>query len=290
MTDTFWPTTTTQGTHVRGANAPVCFGTSGSLSVRLATKTSDVIAAQRLRYTVFYEEMSAIPSDGVARSRLDHDPLDLICDHLLVIDESGPRERIVGTYRLLPHDVAEANGGFYSASEYDIPTLLERFPDKRFLEVGRSCVHQDFRKKRTIELLWQGLWNYIRQHRFDAMFGCASLPGIDPQRFADSIRLIAAEANTPAAWKVAALPGMGRPVSDFGSTVENPRRALKQLPPLVKAYMRLGAYFSDDMFIDRQFQTTDFLVILPVSQIRDRYFGRFGAPDALSGQAQALMS
>jgi len=83
----------------------------------------------------------------------------------------------VGTYRLLRQEVAERHGGFYSAGEFEIADLLKRHPGKRFLELGRSCVLPAYRSKRAIELLWRGIWTYVREHRIDVMIGCASFVG-----------------------------------------------------------------------------------------------------------------
>ena len=119
------------------------FGRIGALETRLARNDREIEAAQRIRYRVFVEEMQARLSPQAMSEGRDSDAFDAICDHLLVIDnaiEGEAEERIVGTYRLLRQEVAEAHGGFYSAGEYDIAPLLARHPDTRFLELGRSCV------------------------------------------------------------------------------------------------------------------------------------------------------
>ena len=165
-------------------------GSIGSLEVRLACKISDVHRAQRLRYRVFYEEMSAKPSLMHKVLRRDFDRYDAICDHLLVLDHDAPSDprtggpAIVGTYRLLHQDVAQANGGFYTAGEYEIDRLVAARPDLKFLELGRSCVLKPYRTKRTVELLWHGIWSYVVQRKIDVLFGCASLDGTDPDGLA----------------------------------------------------------------------------------------------------------
>ena len=169
---------------------PKVYGRIGSLEVRLAQSAGAIKRAQRLRYEVFYREMSAVPDARTLHKKRDEDKYDAICDHLLVIDKSVERRgkrpwlkrsKVVGTYRVLPQDAAEKNQGFYTQGEYDIAPLIARKRDSnRFMELGRSCVLKPYRNKRTVELLWQGLWTYIREHGADVMLGCASFPAPTP--------------------------------------------------------------------------------------------------------------
>jgi putative hemolysin len=147
-------------------------GRLGSLEVKLAASAGEVRRAQALRYHVFFQEMSAQSDLLSRRLRCDADRFDRICDHLLVLDHAaadgsllGSRPPVVGTYRLLRDDVAHRNGGFYTAGEFDIAPLIAREPSLRFLELGRSCVLAPYRNKRTVELLWHGVWSYVLAHR-----------------------------------------------------------------------------------------------------------------------------
>lgn len=260
-----------------------CLGRIGSLEVRLATRKSEIRRAQRLRYTVFYEEMSALPSPLAALQRRDIDAYDALCDHLLVIDHAAvkakpfrkPRPKVVGTYRLLRAERAEGGAGFYSAGEYDIGPLLARHPDTRFLELGRSCVLKAYRTKRTVELLWQGVWAYVLHHRIDAMIGCASLEGTDPDRLALPLSFLHHHARATEAWRVRATPERYVPMGRLALEAVDPKAALQALPPLVKGYLRLGARFGDGAVLDHQFGTTDVFVVLPVEAIAARYVGHF---------------
>ena len=137
-----------------------------------------------------YEELKASPDTAALRSRRDADRFDAFCDHLIVVRRSAGNEagkfgvddgEMVGTYRLLRQSVAEQNGGFYTQSEFDIAPLLAAKPALKFLELGRSCVLKQYRTKPVVELLWQGIWNYVRHHGMDVMLGCASLEGIRSQ-------------------------------------------------------------------------------------------------------------
>ena len=108
---------------------------------------------------------------------------------------------VVGTYRLLPQEAAKRNGGFYTDSEFDIASLIERHRGLRFLELGRSCVLPPYRNKRTVELLWHGIWSYVRQNNFDVMIGCASLEGTDPDRLALPLSFLHHFARAPDDWR-----------------------------------------------------------------------------------------
>ena len=157
---------------------------AGNLVVRLAQSREEVEAAQALRFRVFYEEMDARPSAEMAARGHDFDSFDDIADHLLVLDTAlghGPRG-VVGTYRLIRREAAARAGRFYTADEYDIDRLVS-FPGK-VLELGRSCVQHSHRSGRTMQLLWRGITAYIVQHGIELMFGCASLPGTDPDELA----------------------------------------------------------------------------------------------------------
>lgn len=252
-------------------------GRIGQLEVRLARDLSEVRAAQRLRYQVFRAEAEdrAAKGDG-----LDSDRFDAFCDHLLVYDAppSGQGDRrIVGTYRLLRQDVADANGGFYSADEFDTATLASRHPGLKFLELGRSCVLPDYRSKRTVELLWQGIWAYARRYGVDVMMGCASFPGVTPAAHAEALSFLAHHAAAKPEWSVAAVRGRGAPMDLMPSEAVNGKRALAAIPPLIKGYLRLGASFGQECVVDREFGTTDVFVVLPVASISDRYVNYYGA-------------
>jgi putative hemolysin len=182
----------------------------------------------------------------------------------------------VGTYRLLRQEVADRHQGFYTRGEYDISPLLRSHPGSRFLELGRSCVLKPYRNKRTVELLWHGIWTYVLHHRIDVMIGCASLEGTDPQKLALPLSFLHHYAAAPAEWQARALPGRYTAMDLLPKEAVDPRAALHELPPLIKGYLRLGAAFGAGAVIDRQFGTTDVLVILPVSAINPRYIDHFG--------------
>lgn len=289
---------------LRGANvnrAPVTrplhpvLGRIGTLEVRLATTPREIRAAQRLRYKVFYEDGRALPHAASALARRDFDEYDTICDHLLVLDHGAPadlgeparklrriptraaRPAVVGTYRLLRQDVAERHFGFYTQAEYDIAPILAAHPSKRFLELGRSCVLAAYRNKRTVELLWHGIWTYVLHHQVDVMLGCASIEGTDPDALALPLSFLHHHAGADAGWRARAVPSRFVPMDRLPAEAIDRRAALHALPPLIKGYLRLGARFGEGAVVDRQFGTTDVLVVLPVSAINPRYVAHFGA-------------
>jgi putative hemolysin len=268
---------------------PKIYGRIGSLEVRLARKKSEIRRAQRLRYKVFYEEMSARPGALAMLSRRDEDAFDPIFDHLLVLDRGEPingrrwrRSKVVGTYRLLRQEIADLHDGFYTQGEYDIAPLLRAKPDYRFVELGRSCVLKPYRNRRTLELLWQGVWTYVREHGADVMIGCASFEGIEPRAHAEALSFLYHTALAPEKWRVRAHEHLRIDMNMMPAEAVSPRAALKSLPPLIKGYLRLGAYIGDGAVIDHQFGTTDVLIILPVEAIRTRYFAHFGAPEEIA--------
>ncbi len=255
-------------------------GRIGSLETRLARNTYEIDAAQKVRYQVFVEEMRAELSADAMRRKRDTDAWDSICDHLLVLDrsiEGDAEDQIVGTYRILRQDVAMKRGGFYSASEFEIDQLIARHPDKQFMELGRSCVLPAYRNKRTVELLWQGNWAYALKHRMSAMFGCASFPGTDPDAHAIALSFLHQSVLARGDWAVDALPRLFQPMDRVPVPPADTRKALNALPPLIKGYLRLGAMVGNGAVVDKGFNTTDVLIILPIAGISDRYISHYGA-------------
>ncbi|OYX14455.1 MAG: hemolysin [Rhizobiales bacterium 32-66-8] len=262
---------------------PVVLGRIGPLEVRLARTARDVRRAQRLRYKVFYEEMSALPDGGTRLARRDMDAFDAICDHILVLDhEAGKmvlgrrKPKVVGTYRLLRQDVANRHGGFYTQSEFDVSGIVAAHPDLKFLELGRSCVLKPYRNKRTVELLWHGVWTYVLRNKIDVMFGCASLEGIDPAALALPLSFLHHHALAPQEWRARALDQRFVSMDRMAKEDVNLKAAMHALPPLIKGYLRLGGFIGEGAVVDRQFGTTDVLVVLPRATISPRYVEHFG--------------
>jgi putative hemolysin len=243
----------------------------GDLTAKLAATAAERDAAFALRHEIFCEQASARPN----LSRRDMDLFDADCDHLLLL---SPDEEIIGTCRLLRQAVAQKAHGFYSAGEFDLAPLLARHPQLQFLEIGRTCIGQSHRATMAASLMWQAIWNYVRLHKLTAMMGCASLEGPDPAQHETALGFLATHCLPPPEWTVMGALGRGIPIQPKAVC---PRQALRLLPPLLKAYMRIGAWVGPEAVIDADFGTTDVFVTLPISRINPRYFGHFGPPDQL---------
>lgn len=232
------------------------------LITTLAHSDSEVQEAQRLRYKVFAEEMGAnLPS---AKDEIDRDIFDKYCEHLLVREST--ENKVVGTYRILSPDQAEKIGGYYSQTEFDLTRLLHL--SDRMVEVGRSCVHWDYRDGATITQLWSGLAQYMQQHHHEYLIGCASISMADGGHVAASIyrklhRLYAA----PTEYSV--FPRCPLPLHALNQYLDAP------VPPLLKGYLRLGAYICGEPAWDPEFNTADLFILLPMSRMSSRYAKHF---------------
>ena len=259
---------------------------AGSLEVRLAHGQADVDASQALRYRVFYDEMDAVPDAAMAARRRDFDHFDDICDHLLVVDHDADRGRgraagaVVGTYRLLRRSVAERHGHFYSAGEYDISPLVAL--DGELLEVGRSCVDAAYRNRSTIQLLLRGIAAYVRRYDVNLIFGCASLPGVDPGAVALPLSYLAHNHLAPPELRPVALAERYVDMKLMAPESIDGRAAIGAMPPMIKGYLRAGCFVGDGAVIDHQFGTVDVCIVVPLEHVterfRHRYEGGVGEP------------
>lgn len=241
------------------------------VAVYLAQTPEDLEAAQRLRYQVFYEEFAAKPDTAMAASRLDIDDYDEYADHLIVVDHGAraKNRRIVGTYRLLPQEAAQRYGQFYSSDEYDLTPLLNT--DIKLLELGRSCVLPEYRTRSVLQLLWQGIADYISDNQIGLLFGCASLHGTDVHSISAPLSYLHHYHAAPDEICPRALKGLYINMNIIPKDELNPRQAFKDLPPLIKGYLRAGAQIGDGAVIDQKFNTTDVCVVMPTGQVAERY-------------------
>lgn len=245
---------------------------SGNLEARLASTRAEVKAAQELRYCVFYEEMGARPTPAMATERRDFDDFDEICDHLLVIDHTNG-EQVVGTYRLTRREQADRFGRFYTASEFDISPILGHHG--RVLELGRSCVAANYRTTMTMNMLWRAIAAYVTHHGIEIMFGCASLPGTEPEALALPLSYLVHHHLAPEHLRARALPPLYTEMRRLPAEAVDARAGLAALPPLVKGYLRLGGFFGDGAVIDRQFNTTDVCVIVKTERVAEKYMRHY---------------
>lgn len=255
---------------------------TGALEVRLAETEHEVEQAQRLRYQVFYEEMTAIPTAQMRDLRRDFDKYDDVCDHLLVVDrdahDGDGQPLVVGTYRLTRERDAARAGGFYTSGEYDLSRMLAGLAQgTKYLELGRSCILKSYRARPgTMQLLWKGLMAYVARFDIDLMFGCASLPGTDTAQLALPLSYMHHFHAMPEALRVRARPELYVEMNLLPAANIDPREGLRSLPPLLKGYVRAGCCIGQGAVVDRQFGTTDVFIYFPLSGIDARYKSRFG--------------
>jgi putative hemolysin len=255
---------------------------SGALEVRLAETEHEVEQAQRLRFKVFYEEMSAVPSPKMRETARDFDKYDDVCDHLLVVDRDAHDEDgqplVVGTYRLTRKKDADKVGGFYTSSEYDLTAMLKGLPaDFKYLELGRSCILKSYRARPgTMQLLWKGLMAYVARFDIDLMFGCASLPGIDVAEMALPLSYLHHFHPMPEHLKVRAQPELYVEMNRLPKEAIDEREGIRSLPAMLKGYVRAGCCIGEGAVVDRQFGTTDVFIYFPLSGLDARYKSRFG--------------
>jgi putative hemolysin len=234
-----------------------------------------VDAAQALRWRIFYDEMGAQPSEAAIAARRDVDAFDAVADHLLVVDHAigpGP-EGVVGTYRLIQQDAAEEIGRFYTDEEYDLAPL-DGFAGK-VLELGRSCVAADYRGRAVMQLLWRGIAAYIFRHEIDLMFGCASLPSTNPDDYAAELTYLYYNHLAPPALRPRAHADRHIEMRRMDRDDLDPRKALANMPPLIKGYLRLGGFVGDGAVIDHQFNTTDVCIVVKTDLVTDKYYRHY---------------
>jgi L-ornithine Nalpha-acyltransferase len=244
---------------------------SGPLQVRLAESATDIDAAQALRYRIFYETLASPPLPDMALRQRDADRFDALCDHLLVLDHSrgAGADAAVGTYRLIRRETAARFGGFYSASEFDISPLV--LHPGEILELGRSCVDPAYRQRSVMQLLWGGIAAYVFHYDIVLMFGCASLPGTDPDALALPLSYLYHRYLAPPPLRPRALADRYVEMCRLKSWEVYSTRAIAALPPLIKGYLRLGGFVGEGAVVDTQFNTTDVCILVKTDLVTEKY-------------------
>lgn len=218
--------------------------------------------AKQLRFESFFGESY--------NTRTDTDEFDELCDHLVVIDKSVSENYVVGTYRLLLKKFNEKSHKFYSQSEFDISNLLTK-KDATLLEAGRSCVRKEYRDGRIIKLLWRALATYIVNSRSNYIFGCASFPSSDSEKFANQLSYLHHYHSPPKTLLTSPLKKLEAKFKLIDKYKIDKESEFRKLPPLIKAYLRVGAYVGSGAIIDKDFNTTDVLIILDSKKLLKKY-------------------
>ncbi len=241
---------------------------------RLARTAADVRQAQALRYCVFVDELGADGPLVDHDARLEKDCFDDHTEQLLLLDMARQDgDRVVGVYRLMDGDGAKSAGQFYSQREFDLAPLIRS--GRALLELGRSCLHADYRGGVGMMHLWQGLAEIVRDRQIEVLFGVASFHGTDLDALAPSLSLLHRDHLAPRDIRVRANTHQTldrRAVTDRVA-------AMKRVPALIKAYLRLGGFVGDGAFVDHAFNTTDVCVILDLARMNPRQTALYGARD-----------
>lgn len=237
--------------------------TSGKLLLSMASTPEELREVQRLRYKVFIETMGL--SSLVREDGLDSDEFDEHCDHLIVRDANTLK--VVGTYRLLSASRARKIGRVYSEGEFDLGRLNNL--RGRMVEAGRACIHPDYRGGSVIMLLWSGLAEYMRRENCDYLAGCASISLADGGHNAVAVfQSLIGQHMAPSEYRV--TPHLPFPFSKL-EAAQRP-----QVPPLLKGYLRSGAWICGEPAWDPDFESADLFLLLPLANLDGRYARHYG--------------
>lgn len=233
-------------------------------SVKIAETEEELIAAQALRYDVFVRELGGGGDMVDHDAGLERDRFDPYFDHMLLTDDT--RGQVVGVYRLLRGDQAQKIGQFYSEDEYDLSVLKQS--GRRLLELGRSCLHAEYRGGTAMYHLWSALAQYVAEHEIEVLFGVASFHGTDPTALAQPLSLLHQRHIAPEDLRVRSKVFQSMDLLTEDNL--DRKRAMVETPALIKAYLRLGGYVGEGAFVDHEFNTTDVCLILDTARMNDR--------------------
>ena len=237
--------------------------------VRWARQACEVLEAQRLRHRVFVDEMGSQPA-SLPGSPPGHDidRFDAFCEHLLVraVGTGGEPAEVIGTYRVLTPDAARRAGGLYSETEFDLHLLKPRL--NKAVELGRSCVHPQWRSGGVVMALWGALGEFMLANNLDTMIGCASIGMRDGGHGAASLWARLQQTHlAPLEWRV--RPYLPLPVAQLRQDVE------VETPALIKGYLRCGAKVLGAPAWDPYFRTADLPLLMRFDELPARYRKHF---------------
>ena len=252
--------------------------TKQNLQLRLAVSEQDRRAAERLRYDVFVRELGGDGELVDHDAGLERDAFDAVADHLVLIDETRNAEaleHVIGAYRLLTEKHVAETGRFYSEAEYDLTPL--KATGQRLLELGRSCIHREYRGGLALRQLWSGLAAYVQQRDIRILFGVASFHGADIRPHGEALSHLYHAHLAPAELRVRALDEFYARMDLVAPDAVNRVTAMRDVPALIKSYLRLGGFVGDGAFVDHAFNTTDVCLVMDTRRLseeaRTRYAG-----------------
>ncbi len=234
-------------------------------ALSMARDEADITAVQRLRYDVFIDELGGDGPDVDHTARLEQDHFDAFSDHVVLRSEKD--NAVVAAYRVLRSDQARQAGGFYSETEFDLSPLKRS--GRTLLELGRSCVRADFRGSAALFHIWSGLAQYVDLHGADLLFGTASLKGTDMAQLAHSLSLLHHLYSAPPELSPRATPYQSLNLVPLGGI--DRATTMVSLPPLLKAYLRLGGQVGDGAFVDHAFHCTDVCMVMDTRTLNEKY-------------------
>jgi putative hemolysin len=239
----------------------------GRYLLRFARAAEDLDAILRLRFEVFNLELQE-GLDSSHETGRDMDQFDSVCHHLMVLEKTSGD--VVGCYRMQTSEMAAANLGFYSQTEF----ALDGFPPGVLdgaMEIGRACVAKEHRSTQVLFLLWKGLALYVAANRRRFLFGCSSLTSQDPEEGKAFMDHLVYHDHLHPMFQIQPQPGFECYPSDF----ENVGNRKVRVPPLFRIYLRHGAKVCGPPAIDREFKTIDFLVLFDVDHMDPKMFETF---------------
>lgn len=249
---------------------------SEKFEVRLAKNKDEVVAAQKLRYEIFFEEEGAKPSEQVKLERRDFDEFDDFCDHLIAIDRTvgdNPEDYVIGTYRLMRKSGAKAVGKWYSQTEFNVEKFNDY--DGEVLELGRACVKKEYRTKIVMQMMWNGLAAYMFDYEIKLMFGCGSFLGTNLDDYKQALSYLYYNAVADGELAIDAKTDDRREYPVLKREEVNDLDAFKQLPTMIKGYLRVGCRVSKSIYIDWGFNCFDVCIIFETKKLKQSYLDRY---------------
>ena len=238
---------------------------------KFARSPDEFQAAQKLRYQIFVKELGGGGALVDHKNELERDEFDPFFDHLLLYDqvrEPPTANRLVGVYRILSSDKAAKLGRFYSEGEYDLSAL--KGTGRKLLELGRSCLHPEYRGGSAMYHLWKALSQYVFEQKIEVLFGVASFHGTDTETLQEPLSLLHHYHLAPEELRAVAKQPHYQKMNLIDERAINRKRAMIAVPALIKAYLRLGGVVGEGAYVDHAFNTTDVCLILDTRRLNSR--------------------